>query len=315
MRRGPKPAKGKAKPAVARKSPKDDGARVRDLEKQLAEALKREAEAHEQQAATSEVLRIISASPAVLQPVLDTLVANAARVCGALDVNLHLRDGDFLPIMARYGVLPVSDNPFPVDRSSAVGQAVLDRQIIHIHDIATAGDLPAVLERARRTGFRTILAIPLLRGDLALGGFVLRRAEVHPFSDNQIELLKTFADQAVIAIENVRLFTELQEKNRALTQAHAQVTEALEQQTATSEILRVISQLADRRAASVRRDCRKRGPTLRWHLRHGLSSRREHGALVANHNFSPEGWAAYRPCTRAPSTGRRTRGELCSTAG
>src|SRR5262245_44042876 len=237
MRRGPKPAKSKgdAKPPAPRKSPKDDGARVRDLEQRLEEALKREAEAGEQQAATSEILRIISASPAVLQPVLDTLVANAARVCGALDATLHLRDGDFLPIMAHYGVLPIStDHRFLVDRSSAVGQAVLDRQIIHIHDIAAAGDLPAAQARARQTGLRTILAIPLLRGDSALGGFVLRRAEVHPFSDKQIDLLKTFADQAVIAIETVRLFRELEASNRELRTS-------LETQTATSDILRVIS--------------------------------------------------------------------------
>jgi GAF domain-containing protein len=184
-------------------------------------------EAHEQQTATSEILRIISTSPAVLQPVLDTLVANAARVCGALDVNLHLRDGDFLPIMAHYGVLPITDHRFPVDRNSVVGLAVLDRQIIHIQDITAGGDLPAARTRARQTGYRTILAIPLLRGDSALGGFVLRRAEVHPFSDKQIELLQTFADQAVIAIENVRLFNELEARNRDLT--------------ATSEILQVIS--------------------------------------------------------------------------
>ena len=241
MRRGPKPAKSKeGKPPVARKSPKDDATRVRDLEKRLAEALrdkaealKLQAEAQEQHAATADVLRIISASPAVLQPVLDALVANAARVCGALDVNLHLRDGDFLPIMAHYGVLPVSDRRFLLDRSSVVGQAVLDGQIIHIHDITTAGEVPAA--QARQTVYRTILAIPLLRGDSALGGFVLRRAEVQPFTNKQIALLQTFADQAVIAIENVRLFKELEARNRDLTTA-------LDRQTATSEILRVISQ-------------------------------------------------------------------------
>src|SRR5207249_2821497 len=94
---------------------------------------------------------------------------------------------------------------------------------------------------ARSLGHRTILSVRPLREGIAIGAIALRRTEVQPFTDKQIRLLQTFADQAVIAIENVRLFTELQEKNRALTQAHAQVTEALEQQTATAEILRVIS--------------------------------------------------------------------------
>jgi signal transduction histidine kinase len=198
-------------------------------------------EALEQQTATAEVLRIISTSPTELQPVFDTLVANAARVCGALDVNLHLRAGDALPIVAHYGSLPLPDAHFPIDGTSVVGRAFLDRRTVHIPDLAAADELPAAQARARQSGFRTILAIPLLRGDTALGGFVGRRAEAHPFSDKQIALLQTFADQAVIAIENVRLFNELQEKNRALTAAHAQVTESLEQQTATAEILRVIS--------------------------------------------------------------------------
>src|SRR3989441_10951499 len=96
-------------------------------------------------------------------------------------------------------------------------------------------------EFARPRGFRTRLGVPLLRGAEVLGTITIRRSEVRLFTDRQAELLKTFADQAVIAIENVRLFTELQEKNRALTEAHARVTEALDQQTATAEILRVIS--------------------------------------------------------------------------
>ncbi len=106
---------------------------------------------------------------------------------------------------------------------------------------AETEEFPGASRVARALGFRTMLSVPLFRGGVAIGVIQLRRSKVQPFSDTQIELIRTFADQAVIAIENVRLFTELQEKNRALTTAHGQVTEALEQQTATAEILRVIS--------------------------------------------------------------------------
>ena len=104
---------------------------------------------------------------------------------------------------------------------------------------------------ARARGWRSFLAVPMLQGDQVLGTIGVSRREAGAFKPEEIALLQTFADQAVIAIENVRLFTELEEKNRALTTAHAQVTEALDQQTATSEILRVICELADRSAARV----------------------------------------------------------------
>src|SRR5262249_37480869 len=126
-------------------------------------------------------------------------------------------------------------------RGSVAGYAVHEARVIHIEDVTEADDFPVGRDVARRGGWRTVLSAPLLRGGLSIGALLIRRREVRPFTESQIKLLQTFADQAVIAIENVRLFTELQEKNRALTQAHAQVTEALEQQTATAEILRVIS--------------------------------------------------------------------------
>ena len=239
MRRDAKPAKAKveAKLPVARKSRKNEGSRVRDLEKRLAEAL-------EQQKATSEILRVISRSPTNLQPVLDAIATNAALVCDAYDAVVFLREGDRLRTAAHYGPITITVQHSTLSRDSVTEVAILDRQPVHVHDVLATEPpvFPLTAEAARRGGFRTVLSVPLLRENEAIGALAIRRREVQPFTTQQIDLLKTFADQAVIAIENVRLFKELEEKNRALTEAHTQVTEALDQQTATSEILRVISQ-------------------------------------------------------------------------
>jgi len=198
-------------------------------------------EALEQQTATSEILRVIASSPTNLQPVMDVVAENAARVCGATDALVdRLEDGE-LRLVASYGDIP-AERSWLLDRGHVSSRAVIDREPVHVHDIAAAeAEFPISAKTARTRGTRTCLSTPLLREGVPIGVIGIRRQEVHPFTDKQIALLKTFADQAVIAIENVRLFTELQEKNRALTQAHAQVSEALEQQTATSDILRVIS--------------------------------------------------------------------------
>jgi two-component system NtrC family sensor kinase len=232
MRRDPKPAKSKeAKPPVARKSPKSDGSRVRDLEKRLAEALSREKEGQEQQAATAEILRVISQSPANVQPVFDAVAENAARLCDAFDASIYRRDFDRLLLVAKHGPLPVGpvgEFSLPLVRGTGAGRAVLDGRTVHVADMQNeANEFPESTENARRTGFRTILVVPLMREGAAIGTINLRRTEVQPFTERQVALLQTFADQAVIAIENVRLFTETKE--------------ALEQQTATAEILRVIS--------------------------------------------------------------------------
>jgi len=204
-------------------------------------------EALEQQTATSEILRVISSSPTDLQPVLDAVAESAARLCDAHDASILRVEGDALQAVATYGTLPAQATrrsfQLPINRASVAGRAVVDGQTIHVHDLAAEveHEFPVSVTYQRSEGVRTILATPLLREGVAIGAIVILRNEVRPFADKQVALLKTFSDQAVIAIENVRLFTELQEKNRALTEAHQQVTEALEQQTATSEILRTIT--------------------------------------------------------------------------
>jgi GAF domain-containing protein len=252
MRRSAKgKARVEAKPPVARKSRTADGVRVRDLEKRLAEALAREAEvrrqlqardrelvdAHEQQTATGEILHAISSFPSNLRPLMNVVAENAARVCGATDAVVYRLEDGQLQLLASYGDIPAMGSWPLLDRGHASGRAVIDRQPVHVHDIAVAeAEFPISAALARQRKTRTYLSTPLLRDGVPMGVIGIRRREVRPFTDKQIALLQTFADQAVIAIENVRLFKELQEKNQALTQAHAQVTEALEQQTATSEI-------------------------------------------------------------------------------
>ncbi|MGH9202559.1 MAG: GAF domain-containing protein, partial [Vicinamibacterales bacterium] len=205
------------------------------LFKELQERNRDLTEALEQQTATSEILRVIASSPTDIQPVLNTVAESAARLCGASDANIRLREGDGLRSVANYGPLP-SIAVFSVSRGSATGRSVVDRRTVHIDDLAAESDdeFPEGKIALNRFGFRTVLATPLLRESVAIGAIAIRRMEVRPFTDKQIKLLETFADQAVIAIENVRLFQELQVRNRDLT-------EALEQQTTTSEILRVIA--------------------------------------------------------------------------
>ena len=203
-------------------------------------------EAFEQQAATSEILRVISRSPTDVQPVFDAIADSAARLCDANDAEIYVVDGSLYRRVAHRGPVPIAGpvgEAYPITRGRPSSRAIIDRQTVHVHDQAAEIDteFPDLKVWQPVAGVRTILATPLLRDGVAIGVIGIRRTEVRPFTDRHVALLQTFADQAVIAIENVRLFTESREKNQALTAAYAQVTAALEQQTATSEILRVIA--------------------------------------------------------------------------
>jgi signal transduction histidine kinase len=205
--------------------------------RELAEANRDLTEALEQQTATAEILRVISSSPTDIRPVLEAVAQSAMRLCEAYDAVVMLREGDRLRPSAHHGPIPIPwlTEPRPINRGWVTGRAVADRQPVHVDDLAARGaEFPLGQADALRQGHRTTLAVPLLRESEAIGAILIRRLEVSPFSPKHVALLQTFADQAVIAIENVRLFKELEARNRDLT-------EALEQQTATSEILRVLS--------------------------------------------------------------------------
>src|SRR5258707_6664273 len=188
------------------------------------------------QTGSSNILGVIASSPTDVAPVLKAIVESACELCEAADALVVLKDGDELVFKAQHGSIPVVWQRQPINRQWTAGRAVVDREPVHVHDLlAPEGEeFPEAREFARRTNVRTVLSVPLLRENQSIGSIVLRRTDVQPFSDKQIALLQTFADQAVIAIGNVRLFDEVQAKTRDLT-------DALAYQTATGDILRVIA--------------------------------------------------------------------------
>src|SRR5262245_14587011 len=201
----------------------------------------------DQQTATSGILRVISRSQTDVQPVFDAIVTSAVRLLRAHVGTLTRVAGHQIALAALTSADAAGDAvlkasfPQPLQSEAPHARAIRDRVPVNIADAQAD---PVSEERrtiARARGSRSLATVPLLRHDEAVGTIGVARREPGGFTDDEIALLQTFADQAVIAIENARLFTELQEKNRALTEAHAQVTETLDQQTATSEILRVIA--------------------------------------------------------------------------
>ena len=209
---------------------------------QSVEELRRElADAREQQAATARILSAISSSPTDAQRVFAEIAASASQLCVAYDATIFQVDGDVLRNIAKHGPTPQHDM-LPLTHEVVAGRAVLERRTVHVANMeAATADYPEGSDLARRFGIRTILAVPLVAMGTTIGVIVMRRTEVRPFTERQIDLLKVFADQTVIAIENTRLFEAEQARTRELSDRTRELTESLEYQTATSDVLNVIS--------------------------------------------------------------------------
>ena len=239
------PIRRDASEAVARSNSSAAGkdAEVAQLTHELNEALER-------QAATSEVLQVISGSTGDLEPIFRTMLEKAVRYCEAKFGTLYLREGDELSLVAALNV-PTGfaeargSSPTKPAPGGPLEAVMRTKRTVHTPDLAAiqsyAERHPRMVEAVELGGIRTVVTVPMLKDDDLVGVIAVHRREVRPFTEKQIELVQNFAAQAVIAIENARLINELRQRTDDLTQRTTDLTEALEQQTATSEVLRVIS--------------------------------------------------------------------------
>jgi GAF domain-containing protein len=252
-RTGGQPAKAQRRKTAAHKSriaPKgvrsrnSSGAREEAKVARLSRELK---EAFRQQRAAADVLKVISRSTFDLQVVLETLVESAAKLCEADIATIWRPKGSVYRVAATYQTTIahkeyLANLPIKPSKGSCVGRALLEAKIVHIPDIREDAEYALALKKeGKLAGYRTMLGVPLLREGTPIGVIALVRSTVRPFTSSQIELVRTFADQAVIAIENTRLLNELQQRTDDLSQRTADLTESLQQQTATSDVLKVIS--------------------------------------------------------------------------
>ena len=217
----------KARVGRARKTRVDLERQLNACKREIANARERLIEATKQQTATSEMLRIISDSP--LQSVLDAVAEHAARLCNSNHAEIYRLENNLIRLVAAYGDFPVHSQAregFPVNRDRVIARTIYDRRSVHVHDLAAEdSEYPAGSSDAKRLGHRTTLGTPLLRERTPIGGILFRRFEVRPFSDNQIALLESFANQAAIVIENVRLFEAEKQRTLALAQANRDLAE------------------------------------------------------------------------------------------
>ena len=279
-------------------------------ETEVARLTRERDEALEQQTATGDVLKIISRPSFDLQAVLDTLIKLAARLCEADLVAIHRPRDGAMQFAANFG-LPqewveiIKRTPIVPGRGTATGRVLLTGKAVQIADVEADPEY-TFSEGQRAGGFRTVLAVPLEREGETIGVIVLCRTKVHPFTDKQIDLVQNFAAQAVIAIENARLLNELRQRTTDLTERTADLTEALDQQTATTDVLQVISRstgdlqpVFEAMLANAVRICDgKFGSAYRWD---GIAF-----SLVATHNMPPALVEArrrspMRPDPRSPS--------------
>jgi signal transduction histidine kinase len=199
-------------------------------------------EALDQQTATAEILRVISSSPTDVQPVFETIASSAVRLCEGLFSGVYTFDGELMRLVAQHNLTPdalkAMEALYPArpGRETAGGRAILDRTVVQIEDVLSDPDYGRDLQSTG--GWRSTIAVPMLREGMPIGGISVAWAEPGPASASNIALLKTFADQAVIAVENVRLFTELQART-------AELTQSVEKLTALGEVSQALSSTLD----------------------------------------------------------------------